>query len=567
MRTVPCNVALLLGAALFTQCSSEVPDTPGSRDRVEGSISSTDTRSADASLRRTLANLPTPLVFDREARLAFAARPSDPIFNFYAAGTIDMMVCPSSLPAEASDEDGIPLQCLLACSDGEHSTRYALYLLEELDGFGFWNGTDLHRIEYPLQPDFWLHLTVVFDRGWLTVAVDGLPIAVLRASIGRPVDPADPSGRKLAFCTTHVGSNANGSDAFLGRIAWLRTWRAPLSVDDVADLPVSIGVPVDPVLAQCFAACSDFGGGDPQMTTASIELRAQQAELARAAKLEASFFKNIDWLFDLEVAKARAVERDQWILAWTTRGDAYDASTLTIERGPLAADAFAGIDARFVPLLLVGDTRNRAPAGIPVGQGALLDASGAVLRIFDHWDAEFIDALAARAKEVAKAPGAEQPAGELLLRPTASFTDADLAKLSEIEQSDGSSEEVRLRIEHARLVAEMVALQQRFLDSKPVTPEGGSPLPFEEAGWLYASEAVRLFERAVLPLEPQAGLEGFAELLCRGLVEDPRYDLIADVANFVVPMRLLSPVVDAAVVANPLPDYSAEESTEEGGGR
>src|SRR5688572_26544842 len=160
------SALLVVGtAAPALQGASEPASAPGSRAVAGAGV-------AQASSPSDQAGIPTPLVFDRSAKLEFADDPSNPVFNFLVqeSGTIDMMICPSSAPPEVLEEGSH--QCLVSCADSDTSVHYGVFLLADLDGLGFWNGTDWRRLEHDFEPDAWVHLTVVFVEGWVVFAID-----------------------------------------------------------------------------------------------------------------------------------------------------------------------------------------------------------------------------------------------------------------------------------------------------------------------------------------------------------------------------------------------------------
>lgn len=546
MTMILRSVLLLTGALFFTQCTGEQVDDASS-DAGVGQASSTGSSSPNKVL--TEADLPEPVVFDRSTRLEFEDDASNPIFNF-SRGTIDIMFCPSSSEVlEGSDESGFH-QSLICCADpGDEATRYGIFLLGDLDGIGFWDGTEFFRVEHEFTPDTWVHLAVVFAGDWTAFAVDGEPIGVLRARPGRPIDPQDPRGRSNSrICRTCVGGTISGEDGFQGRIAWVRTFRAPLSMYDVARLPGIVGVPEDPVLAQCLAMCSAWQGGSSNLEISSVSNRMTLAEAARAKKLEQPFVRGVSWVFDLASAQQLARDKGQRILAYSTRGDSYDQACLAVERGLLDDEWLPAMAQSYVPLLAVADVKNPSPMGVPAGECAFLDADGRVLRRFVPWSAEFIGGIDEQLKALAAETDADaMRARTILVKPSARISAAEMAELQALIKKPGTNEELVIRAEDALRVQSILDLQRRFQGRKAIAPAQGLPVEFDEARYLYEAEALRLFAELVLPLEPQPELADFAILLWGGLVEDLRLDLVEDVANFVVPMRALDVAVDATV--------------------
>lgn len=560
-----CCVAL--AALCLAQCGKEpaVANAGAETTHTDQSVGSGEAAAAKGALASNptvidSAKIPTPLVFDRRAKLEFDDDPEDPIFNFYSRGTIDLLICPSEATGTLASEDTNYHQALVSCADGEDATRYGLYLLGDLDGIGFWNGSDWWRIDYDFEPNLWVHLTAVFSRGWLTIAVNGAAIGVVRAPVGLPLDPtAPPKSRKLRFCKTYVGGTFSGHDGFLGRMAWVRSWRVALSMDDVARLPGIVGIPEDPVLAQGLGATSSFTEESQSMVRTNTATRAGIAEAAKGTKLEQPFYKDTTWLFDLEQAKQVAAGSGRRILAWCTRGDTYDSACLAIEGGLLGSELWSGLDGKFVPLLLVADATNPKPSGVALGNAAILGADGNVRREFQPWDSAFVLAIDREITERDASSGDERTARDLLLLPAAGLSDAQRQQLRSIAAKSKLPDDLLPRIEDAERIGKIVDLQTRFAKGEKFGPAGGEPLPFAEAQPYYGARAVELFADLALPLEPDARLADYAALLWQGLVDDPSIDLATDALNFLVPMRSLDPVVDAAMAANPMPlDFGLE---------
>jgi hypothetical protein len=535
-------IALLLLVLPVFQCggSGEAEDSVGPGRTIDSPITIDESK------------VPAALVFDGEDRLQFEDDAEDRVFNFNSTGTIDLMFCPSEPTAVEGDGDLRFSQALVSCADDDaRGTRYGIYLLGDLDGLGFWNGQDWWSVDYEFEPNAWVHLTVVFHRGWTVFAVNGRAVGVLRAPLGRPVDPQDRTGQTQRICSTYIGATRGGRNAFLGHIAWIRSWRAPLSMGHVARLPAIVGIPEDPVLAQALAACSDFRAESRDMQRSSRATRAALALQARAGKAELKFAKSIPWRLDLETAKQDAVSSGLPILAWSTRGDMYDAATLALEGGLLNQQLWDALGESFVPLLLVASLEQPAPAGVPAASCALLDSEGRVLRRFVPWTADFAKAIAKEVQDLAAAPaGNAQRARQLLMRPAVSLSAAQLGELAALAERERLPAELHLRIEDAQQVARIVALQERYQLRAALALEGAAPEPFERAQALYHAKALELFEALKLPLEPDVRLADFAVLLWRGLVDDPRLDVAQDAADFLVPMRALDPVVDAVMTSD-----------------
>jgi hypothetical protein len=547
MTQISRAFALSLSLLLFVQCGGETspedpnkPANPGSNSEANVEI-----------------EYPTPLIFDGSKRLEYAANPQDPRFNFYSRGTIDLMFSASAL-AETEEGAESYMQTLISCSDDdEQATRYALFILPDLGGFGFSNGKEWFRVEYPVQPDTWTHVTLSFDGGWTSIAVNGAPIEVWRARPGAPIDPNDPKRQRLRFCNTYIGSNARGTDGFVGHIAWVRTWRTGLAMADVALLPSLVGPPTDPVLAQVFAACSNWQEDEAALLVSDKVKRYEQAAFARASKNEQPFVQQVDWLFDAKKAQEEAKKSGKWILAWVTRGDAYDAAILSLETSLLSdnegGEGFITLAKEYVPLLLVADAKNRRPLGIPPGSCGLLDEAGHLHRVFQPWTQDFVASLASQAK-TARASQSEtaRTAHKIALTPSALVSYEKIEELENCIKKDKSLAELEPRLEHLKGVRKILDLQEKFQRGMKLAVDGGAAVPFDQAGLLYAEEALRLFEQLLLPVEPQPQLRDFAVLLWRGFSIRPNLEILEELANFIVPMRALSRSVDAIFQALPL---------------
>ncbi|MEL7408479.1 MAG: LamG-like jellyroll fold domain-containing protein, partial [Cyanobacteria bacterium J06558_2] len=133
-------------------------------------------------------------------------------------GTIEFKVTPDWAPGEKNFNPAV-----LANRDTT-GTNYSIHMLRNLDGIGFWNGSQVRNVFYNFQQGVEYHVALVESGSNIEVFINGVSQGTMDRGF---------SGRQgLDF---HIGSSDGTREFFEGTIDDVRIWSTVRSGDEISD--------------------------------------------------------------------------------------------------------------------------------------------------------------------------------------------------------------------------------------------------------------------------------------------------------------------------------------------